>query len=674
MIDLLNPEYSRKIYQDRLSETVAPQSPSRKAGFKNLFGKVKIPKPSWRKLFFCLIGLLIFLGLGFFFLLRPAFSLYTGIKNTEVVVSELQTAFAKKDLTVVEHALAKLETELAKMRGSYQRLRYLKKIPVISGYYRDGEHLLGAASLSAEGGKELLDAISSFSDVLGLTEGFGKILTTEQQAISLARILPRITPQIDTALGKLFLVKVELEEINPVHYPEEIRGMKLRFWLQEVKKMISEFEPFLRETRTIVEVLPHLLGVPERTYLVLFQNDAELRATGGFITAFGLVTVKDGRVVATDQHGIGYANGRIPYIRPPDPLRRYLKVHTWHLSDSNFSPDFKLSARKAVEMWRMTNLPQTSFVVAITTEAAREMLEFIGPVKLPNYPYDLSRYSWLPSDCRAGGDRFTATNLVCRLEYYVEKFRPDIAARKYDRKLILGDLMDAIINKITSSSVEIRPKLLDFTFTLLNQKNILLYSTNPKEQELIEKLGYAGRIKDYPSAHSTSSEQAGSGQAAGDYLHISDSNFGGKKTDLYMREGVEQSLVRLRDGRWRKTVKINYFNPQKYDNWLSANYKDFVRLLVPKGSKLVKIEGASQQWGSWNEVGKTVFGAFFTLLPQKEHTLTFVYDLPEGSVGENYQLLMQKQPGTNITLVKVKIGDKIESFELKTDREITVDY
>ena len=71
MIDLLNPEYSRKIYQDRLSETVAPQSPSRKAGFKNLFGKVKIPKPSWRKLFFCLIGLLIFLGLGLF-LKNPA--------------------------------------------------------------------------------------------------------------------------------------------------------------------------------------------------------------------------------------------------------------------------------------------------------------------------------------------------------------------------------------------------------------------------------------------------------------------------------------------------------------------------------------------------------------------------------------------------------------------------
>ncbi len=184
-------------------------------------------------------------------------------------------------------------------------------------------------------------------------------------------------------------------------------------------------------------------------------------------------------------------------------------------------------------------------------------------------------------------------------------------------------------------------------------------------------MGYTGELKEY----------------AGDYLHINDSNFGGLKTNLYMQETVEQVLEKKEDGSWRKTVKIKYYNPERFDGWLSGYYKNFVRIYVPDGSKLVSVDGALQLWTSadqwashiqnpagWKENGKTVFGAYFTLIPQEEHALTFVYDLPSGVVGEGgeYRLFIQKQPGTNIGLVKVQIDDTMKSFDLKTDREVVM--
>ncbi len=166
---------------------------------------------------------------------------------------------------------------------------------------------------------------------------------------------------------------------------------------------------------------------------------------------------------------------------------------------------------------------------------------------------------------------------------------------------------------------------------------------------------------------------------------------------------MEQSLQRLENGTWRKTVKIKYYNPVPYDGWLSGNYKDFVRVYVPSGSKLVSVNGALQIWtypdswaegiqnsSGWEEFGKAVFGAYFTVWPQKEHILTFVYDLPssvakamedsgeDGSSTTNlaphgeYRLFIQKQPGTNIGLVKVQIGDTMETLDLTTDKEVTL--
>lgn len=588
----------------------------------------------------------------------PAILLYPPAASAKVAITKVKAGIEAKDLEATQSALNELDSAVSQLEQRTNHLSYLKFIPLVNLYFRDGSHLLSAAQLGVNSGLTLTKTLTPYASVLGLKSGFSDQITVEQRLGNVLAVLPKVAQQLDAVWANLLVVEDEVGAIDPKRYPENFAGVKVRFWLEEAQRILADAKPLLSQGRNILEEGPRLLGAGgKRTYLVLYQNNSELRATGGFMTGFSLLTVDNGQVLANKFLTGADVARTTPYLTPPAPLAKYLGVRTWYFQDINFSPDFPTTAQKALEVWKLSKLPDVSGVIAINTAIASRLLDVVGPIRLAGYDLDLSNYN-LPSACREGGRDFTAANLTCRLEFYVEKApKGGAQASTEQRKTVLALITDALIQKVTKSSAENWIELVDLSFNLLNERNVMIYSVDNQEQQLLKDLGYAGEIKSF----------------AGDYLHVNDSNLGGYKTNLYLQEEVEQELTRLDSGIWQKTVKIKYYNPQPLDNWLSYYYKDFVRLYVPLGSKLVSINGEMENWGSWEELGKTVFGAYFVAAPQEEHFLTFIYDLPSGAVGKDfYQLLVQKQSGTNIGLVGVKIDGKMETFDLRTDQYIKI--
>ena len=601
--------------------------------------------------------------------------LFFQTRNFPALGNELSSAVSSQDLPRIETVLGAINSQLGKAETAFSSMFALRLVPWVGDYYRDGTHALKAARLAVDTGAEIVSVLGPYQENLGLGgTGFSSQITVEQRLQNLLDTLPSLADKLDLVWKNIPLIQEELQEIDPFRYPEDFRGIKARFWLSEGQKILNEIEPLVLRGREILEVAPALFGSPKRTYLVLFQNSAELRPTGGFITGFSLLTIKGGTVLANDFHsGAYFADNYPPELgySPPKPLGKYLNVSKWHFQDSNYWPDFPTTAQTILGAWSKSKLPKVSGVIALNTEVASDLLNLTGPIRISGYDLDLSNYN-LPDDCRQGGRDFTSTNLVCKLEYYVEKAAKGKGTEA--RKKILDLISDAVIKKISNSSAEIWPQLVDFVFKHLQQKNLMVYAAAEKEQALVSGLGYAGEVREF----------------SGDYLYINDSNFGGLKTNLYMQETVEQTSKKQADGTWRKTVKIKYYNPEPFDGWLSGYYKDFVRIYVPQGSELVSADGAAQIWtypnswgtniqnpAGWKEFGKTAFGFYFTLAPQTEHFLTLVYDLPSSfaeatdDLGD-YRLLLQKQSGTNIGLVKVQIDGTMESVSLETDKEITL--
>jgi hypothetical protein len=135
-------------------------------------------------------------------------------------------------------------------------------------------------------------------------------------------------------------------------------------------------------------VLPAMLGAHgPRTYLVLFQNLAEVRATGGAPNAFAVVRADRGRLRVIEQ-GTAARDLRdfLDPVLPLDPAMRglYSERLGKYPADVNFTPHFPTAARLAREMYRLRSGRTVDGVLATDPVALAHLLRATGPLRLPS--------------------------------------------------------------------------------------------------------------------------------------------------------------------------------------------------------------------------------------------------------------------------------------------------
>ena len=114
------------------------------------------------------------------------------------------------------------------------------------------------------------------------------------------------------------------------------------------KDISSRLKQTYSKLLSLSEILPTILGFYEdKNYLLLFQNDDELRPTGGFIGSIGDAVVKKGKIQNLTIQDVYELDGQLRnHIEPPFIVRRYLQPHLY-LRDSNFYLNFQESASMA---------------------------------------------------------------------------------------------------------------------------------------------------------------------------------------------------------------------------------------------------------------------------------------------------------------------------------------
>lgn len=134
-----------------------------------------------------------------------------------------------------------------------------------------------------------------------------------------------------------------------------------------------------------VQLLPTMLGVDgPRTYLVLVQNSAETRATGGIPGALATLDVDRGRISLGEQSSAGALGAYTPSIDvDPEQVSLYTERLGTQMQNVNLTPDFPTSAKIAKLMWEKRNPADTlDGVLAMDPMVLRHLLEATGPVHL----------------------------------------------------------------------------------------------------------------------------------------------------------------------------------------------------------------------------------------------------------------------------------------------------
>ncbi|MDP1710144.1 MAG: DUF4012 domain-containing protein [bacterium] len=620
-----------------------------------------VPKILW-----AVVGAFLFIIVYF---AATGFTIYQKGNKLASSVKKLQEEAGTQDLKIINAGVDRVRTDLGKLKSSYSLISWAGFVPYFGGYINDGKHAINASGFALDTAKTVIVAVEPYSDLLGLkgtasTETPESGEKTAQERIDfLVKTIPSLIPQIDKISGNAAKIQEEVSQINPDRYPEKYKGQEVQSKIRKAQNLVDEMATVIVNGKPMLENTPYLLGMDTpRNYLVLFQNDKELRPTGGFMTGYSIMKVDKAKFSPTTSDDIYNLDARYkPSTPAPDPIVKYIKgpyviSKNLRFRDMNWSPDFSVSMADVTKAGREVGIDGIDGIIAVDTQLLVNLLDVIGPIGVPGFGNFSNN---IEPKCNCPG-------VIYELESYADVEGPIIwdpltgkiilkPKNSDNRKKIIGPLMNSVMANAMGQPKEKLAPLFEAGLTSLMEKHVLLYMMDEKVQLAVSDFGVGGTIDGYQ----------------GDYLHINDANLGGRKSNLYTTQEVMQDIVVKKDGSVEKTVTIIYKNPQKYDGWLNSVLPNWVRIYVPKGSELLGAEGLEAKESPYEDLGKTVFAGYFQLRPEGVAKVTFKYKLPM-KMGKVYKLLIQKQPGTDGPLYTINLGKHEEEFLLKTDKEIKI--
>lgn len=395
---------------------------------------------------------------------------------------------------------------------------------------------------------------------------------------------------------------------------------------------VDAYGPLLDAYVDLSGQLPDILGWSgPRRYLVLTQNPAELRPSGGLIGSYGLMTFDRGRVTEQTFQDVATLDipWDFPFIEPPEELANYLlgPEQPWQLADAGWSPDFPTSAQDALRLY--TNESGDSNidgVLGITTYTIDALLEITGPVAIEDYDVTI-----------AAGE--TTVTVLQRTRVAEE---PD-----QNRKAILSALAEELMPALLGLPPDRWGDVLGDAGRFQEERLIVAWFTDPAYQELAVRNDFDGGVRD----------------DLGDYVFAVDSNVAPvSKLNMVTTRALELDVEIDEVGNAHNTLTVTWDNGiltargdpiRGLPNTGGETLGMFFRLLVPERSRLESVAGGvlvelNTPASMGTEFGRTVIGNYLPIPPgtaNLSYTWISPYPADANQSGGTYTLTIQKQPG-----------------------------
>ena len=165
--------------------------------------------------------------------------------------------------------------------------------------------------------------------------------------------------------------------------------------VEELQDMLAEAARVSHAGAVATKVLPSMLGAEgRRTYLVAFQNNAEVRATGGMPGTLGVLVADNGRLSMKRTIKPGDLSGLLP--KPVLPLTDEEKlVFSDRLGrypqDTNFTPDVPRFAELLAAFWERDGRGRLDGVLSMDPVALSYLIDYTGPIPLKSDDVTLTR-------------------------------------------------------------------------------------------------------------------------------------------------------------------------------------------------------------------------------------------------------------------------------------------
>ncbi|MBU1000543.1 DUF4012 domain-containing protein [Patescibacteria group bacterium] len=453
---------------------------------------------------------------------------------------------------------------------------------------------------------------------------------------SLLRSLEAVTGERKESPSKYFgsaqieldLAAKDFSKASALLKNEDFKATLSKFFSPQIKSLtekITLYTNLVNKAQAMSILLPKMVALDgSKTYLVLLQNNMELRPGGGFIGSFAEVSFEGGKLRSLNVNDVYAIDGLLSiHVEPPKEIKEDLGQKDWFLRDSNWEPDFPTSARQAEWFYTKETGKRVEGVIALDVSAINELLDVVGPLDLPDY-----------------SEKITADNLFERAIVHSElSFFPGSQAKKS----FITALTNQLFNKIFFLPQNDWPGIISSLSKSLDEKHISIYLNDTK---LFSYLAAQKWIHDLPRQSTQNQDQ--------DFLSVVEANLGANKVNYYLDKYYNLETVVGKEGEIQHRLRINYINRSPSDVFPGGKYKNRLRIYLPFGSKISRVlwgEGdITKDVTSFVDYGRSGYSMLLELFPKEQKTLVLDYLVPielEFKDGKaNYRLDVIKQAGT----------------------------
>lgn len=496
---------------------------------------------------------------------------------------------------------------------------------------KSAKDLTEIGRLLAESGKSMSSALSSLSKT-------GAILNPgDSHSQKPLAIIGDIRSALNVSERNFEKAKLLVASIDESIIPEDKKEIYGDF-----KEKIPMLEEYIGTANGFMDFLEGIIGIDKsKKYLLLFNNNSELRPTGGFPGTYGVVSFTGGGLADFYVDDVYNLDGQLKTnVIPPKQLQHI--TPTWAMRDSSWFSDFPTSSRKAMSYFYQEAGFSVDGVIAVNPDIVTGILKVLGPIKMPNYGLEL-----------------TADNFVQSIQEEVE-----YGKNRTQPKTIVKEFAPRFLERLYTADSDKWMKIFNVFMAGLEEKDIMFYFNDKELEKFAIEQGFGGEISKKP----------------GDYLTVNFSNIKGSKTDFVTDSFIEIDN-KFADGYAIHKVVITrtHNGGDKEHGFYNRENPAFVRVLMPEDSELMTVSGNdvtsfkplmnyslapdfqkdkdladfestffnSQFDGvtRFSEENKDGVGFWMVVGPGKTKTVTLEYRVPLYNKEGDYSFYFQKQPG-----------------------------
>lgn len=440
----------------------------------------------------------------------------------------------------------------------------------------------------------------------------------------LNEVLSRAHPHLDAALTSLTVVAERSQRLSPNGLVPQLADA-----VGQVQKLLEPIQPLLSRSQAFLDLERYFFSTDHR-FLLLSQNNAQLRPSGGFIGTYGLVSLGPSGFKLERFEDVY----KLPGARSDMPVPEGMGTRAVYFHLANWWLDFPTTGKTMAELWDTIEpkQPEIEGVIAIDLPTIRNLLKVFGPISVPEV-----------------GGKLTAKNVFELLSYAVEVEKSGGQGEE-GKKAAVVSFAGAVMKRLFTLSEEEFIPVMQALATSANEKHIQLYLKDASAQAAMVTAGWSGAIA--PAADTT------------DVVAVANAVMRQPaKSNLGVAKQLDYDVTLSAQDGAKTTLVLGY--TKSADNPLGSLQDVFNNLARVHRASGTKLTGGSKQIESINDaVGLPTFANSFRLNSSKSTSVTMKVQVPnalrQDSDGTwHYRLLLVKQADLENTeaMVTVQIPD-----------------